>query len=274
MKRSSCEIAPRRVRFWMAALSVALVASAAQAQTAVATYEFDHTFSANEGGAPALTVVDPSGTSAFITAMVFGQMRTVWQFNGDSANANQSGLTLNTTALIPPQSYSVDMVFEFTQRDSAWRRIIDVENRQSDSGLYVDPSNNLDIFPVSGSSAAWTNNIFHHLVLTNDGAMVSVYLDGVSQFTSATTLMNLNNANNPNLLMNFFLDNVAASGQGEWSSGEVALIRTWNGVLTPAEAQALANNPFAVPEPSTWMLAIGGVLVVGFWSRIRRARAS
>lgn len=254
-------------------LSVALPESG-HAQAAVATYDFGNNFNANEPGAPALTPVDPTGTSVFVTDMVLGQMRRVWQFNGvNSPPSQQAGLSLNTTGLVPPESYSVDMVFEFTQSPNAWRRIIDVQNRQSDSGFYVDPSNNLDIFPVSGSSAAWTNNIFHHVVLTNDGAMVAVYLDGISQFSTSTTLLNIDNGNNPGLVMNFFLDNVVAGGQGEWSGGEVALIRMWNRVLTPAEAQALANNPFAVPEPSSWLLiGLGGaVLALAAMRRKRKA---
>lgn len=259
----------------IAALSLFDAAQTSHAQAlppgAVATYEFQNNFNAMESGAPALTPVNPTGTSVFTTDMVLGQMRPVWQFNGDASNANQSGLSLNTSGLIPPQSYSVDMVFEFTQRANSWRRIIDVENRQSDSGFYVDPSNNLDIFPVSGSSAAWTNNVFHHVVLTNNGAMVAVYLDGISQFTSSTTLLNLDNPNNPGRLMNFFLDNVAAGGQGEWSAGEVALIRMWNRPLTPAEAQQIANNPFAIPEPSTYALIGLGAGLLRFVT-LRRKR--
>jgi hypothetical protein len=169
--------------------------------------------------------------------------RPVWLFNGNAQPTNeQAGLSVNTAGLIGPQNYSVDMVFLFTDRDNAWRRIIDVENRQSDNGFYVDPSNNLDIYPVSGSTNAWTNNVYHHVVLTNDGSSVSSYIDGVSQFSFPTGLMNIDNANNPGRLMGFFIDNVVLGGQGEFSDGKVGLIRLWDGVLSPSEAQQIASN--------------------------------
>lgn len=243
------------------------------AATAVATYELNNTFAADQTGAPALTAVDPTGTSQFQTDLVLGQVRPAWFFNGTNLPAQQSGLTLNTTGLLPPQSFSIDLVCQFTAGANAWRRLIDVQNRSSDSGFYVDPNNNLDIFPVSGSSAAWTNNVYHHIVLTDDGAQVNAYLDGVSQFSAATTILNLDAdpTNNPDRLLGFFLDNTAGGGQGEWSPGSVALVRVWSGVLTSAEAQALANNPFAVPEPSSVVLCIAGAGVMG-WFGCRRFR--
>jgi hypothetical protein len=245
------------------------IGPAALAATPIATYEFDHTFAANEAGIPALTPVDPLATSVFTTDTVLGNSRTVWHFNGAATpTSSQAGLTAATSGLINPKSYSVDMVFEFFDRDGAYRRLIDVQNRQSDAGAYVDPSNNLNIFPVSGSSASWTNNVYHHLVLTDDGSNVSMYLDGVSQFTAATPIMNIDAdpVDNPNKLMGFFIDNVAAGGQGEWSSGQVGLIRLWDGVLTPQEAQTLATNPF-VPEPSA--IAVVAFIGIGALSRRR-----
>jgi hypothetical protein len=247
---------------YLAGCVCALLAPLANAATPVATYEFNNTFNALEPGKPALTPTDPSGLSVFTADTVFGVPRTVWAFNGTSVITNQSGLTLATNGLIPPQSYSVDMVFEFTQQQNAWRRIIDVENRQSDNGFYVNPSNNLDVFPVAGTSAAWTNNVYHHVVLTDTGTVVKGYLDGVSQFSVNTTLLNIDQADNPGRLMNFFLDNVVAGGQQEWSPGRVSLIRVWDGVLTDQEAGTLATNPF-VPEPSTLAtLALASTLLL------------
>ena len=256
----------------VAAGFVALTAKAAFAATAVATYQFNSNFNADESGPPALTATDPLGTSTFTTDTVFGSPRTVWAFSGAASPAtNQAGVTANTTGLVNPGSYSVDMVVKLTAGTGAWRRLIDVQNRQSDNGFYVDPSNNLDVFPVSGSSAAWSTNVYHHIVLTDNGTSVIAYLDGLSQFTSTTTIMNLDfdPVNNPNKLMGFFLDNVAAGGQGEWSPGDVALIRLWDGVLTAQEAQTLATNPFAstVPEPASL-----GVLMIGACGLLARRR--
>ncbi len=232
-------------KIFLELLAVLALSQFVLAASPVATYEFNNNFLADQPAAPALSVVDPLGQSVFQNDSVLGINRPVWAFDGNENPTNeQAGLTVNTNGLITSNNYSVDMVFLFTQRQNAWRRIIDVENRQSDNGFYVDPSNNLDIFPISGSTNAWTNNIYHHVVLTNDGGTVNTYIDGVSQFSTSTTLMNISNPNNPGLLMGFFIDNVIAGGQFEFSDGKVGLIRVWNGELSAAEAQQVASNPF------------------------------
>jgi hypothetical protein len=153
--------------------------SAAGAANVAATYEFNSNFIANESGKPALNAVDPVGSSGFQSDTVLGGPKTVWNFVGNaSPTGEQAGVTVNTTGLISPQNYSFDTVMQFNQREDGRRRIADVQNRQSDGGFYVDSSNNLQIFPVSGSTAGWTNNVYHHVALTNDGAHVAVYLDG------------------------------------------------------------------------------------------------
>ncbi len=232
----------------LATFSVLGAAWPMRAASPVATYQFQGGFTAEETGAPAIVPVDLQGASAFVSDAVLGQTRTVWAFNGAGSPVDQqAGLTVRTAGLIPPHAYSVDFVAKLNDREGAYRRLIDVQNRQSDNGFYVAPSDDLDVYPASGTSAAWSNGVYHHVVVTTDGTTVNAYLDGVSQFTSTTNLLNLDvdPADNPNALMGFFLDNVAGGGQGEWSSGSVALIRLWDGVLTPTEAQALASNPFA-----------------------------
>jgi hypothetical protein len=253
-------------------MCAAALVSACPAMGAVvkATYEFGNTFAADEVGAPAIVPVDPLGLSGFGTDTVFGVTRSVYSFAGSaSPTTDQAGLTLDTTGLVDPEHYSVDMVFELNDRVNAWRRILDVQNRQSDNGFYVDPSNNLDVYPVSGSTAAWSNGVYHHVVLTVDGTAVVAYLDGTSQFSTTTALMDLDfdPASNPNAVLGFFLDNVVAGGQGEWSSGSIALARLWDGVLTADEASSLAANPF-VPEPGALAIASPAVLLLG-----RRRRA-
>ena len=254
----------------LALLLTVAMATCAFGATAVATYRFDNNFNADQGGVPALTAVDPLGTSSFTTDVVLGVSRQVWAFNGNTTPSEQSGLTLNTTGLAAPENYSVDMVFEFIDHANDWSRILDVQNRQSDNGFYVNPANNLDIFPASGSSAAWSNNVYHHVVLTNDGTTVNAYLDGISQFAASTSVMNLDNLNNPSLLMGLFLDNVVGGGQGEYARGRIGLFRLWDGVLSSSEAQALANNPF-VPEPSSFVLAALALIPLSYAAR-RRAR--
>jgi hypothetical protein len=60
--------------------------------------------------------------------------------------------------LLPSTNYAVELAFEFTQNPGGWRKILDVSNRASDSGFYVNPSSELDIFPVAGLQP-WTNNV-------------------------------------------------------------------------------------------------------------------
>ena len=216
-----------------------------------ATYQLNQTFAADQLGAPALAPVDPMAASVFLADTVMGMARTVWAFNGTaSPPEQQAGLTLATPGLVNPASYSVDMIVELTQADGAWRRLLDVQNRQSDNGFYVDPSNNLDIYPISGSTAAFATGVYHHVAMTVDGTaaapVVRAYLDGALQFTSMTSEMDLDADpnDNPGQVLGIFLDNVAASGIGEWSPGRVALVRVWDGVLTDAQTAALAASPF------------------------------
>ena len=85
----------------------------------------------------------------------------------------------------------------------------------SDDGFYVDPSNNLDVFPVAGSTSAFTTGVFHTVTLTVDGTIVTAFLDGVEQFHSLSTdVMDISNADNPGNLVNLFFDNTVGGGQG------------------------------------------------------------
>jgi hypothetical protein len=216
-----------------------------------ATYQLNQTFAADQPSAPALVAVDPQAASTFVADTVLGVTRTVWAFNGlASPPDQQAGLALVTPGLVNPQSYSVDMVVELTAGDGGWRRLLDVQDRQSDDGFYVDPSNNLDIYRISGSTAAFTTGAYHHVAMTVDGTaampIVRAYLDGVLQFSSLTSEMALDAdpASNPDQVLGIFLDNIAGGGQGEWSPGRLAILRLWDGVLTDMQAAALAASPF------------------------------
>lgn len=136
-----------------AAVSLAIIAwtpPAFAAPAPVATYRFEDSLAAEEPGVPALVAVDPLGLSGFVTADVFGSSRRVFRMNGNaSPPAQQAGLSLNATGLIAANSYTVEMVLQFVEGNGAWRRILDVQNRSSDNGFYVSPSNRLNVFPVT-----------------------------------------------------------------------------------------------------------------------------
>jgi hypothetical protein len=235
---------------------MATLAPSARA-TLVATYTFNNTLAAQQGGVAALQAVDPLGTSGFQNITVFGNARNTWHFDGaNSPPANQGGLLLNTTGLVSSGTYSVEMVVELAGA-GGWRRLMDSLDRQSDAGLYIDPSNNLDVFPNGGSSAPFTPNTFFDIFVTVDANTVTGYFSGAQQFTAASSALNI--ATN---FLGFFLDNVVAGGQGEWSSGNVALIKLFDTALTPAQVLAETEDPFqgttGTPEPGTWMLMACG----------------
>ena len=214
----------------------------AEAATLVADYEFNGDLSSSIAGAPALTAVDPLGVATFSNG--------VYNYGGSTTPTQQGGLSFdNSGNLLTADDYSISMRFLFNDRNGAWRRIVDVQGRQSDNGFYVDPSNNLDIYPVQGSSGAFSTGQFHTVLLTVGGGEAKAYLDNVLQFTTTTTVMNLQNS-----AINLFLDNLSGGGQGEWSSGSIDYAKFYNGVVTVG----------SVPEVSTWAMLLLGFAGCGF----------
>ena len=242
----------------------------ASAATLKASYFFNDTLSAAEGGAPALTAIDPLGLSSFETATVFGNSRRVWRFDGavDPAT-DQGGLTLPTSGLLTPNSYSVEVIALWFDRGVSpgapgWRHITDVEDRTSDNGFYVNPNDNLELYPVDSGTTPYDINEFRHVVLTvSSSDNVRAYLDGTLEFSNTTSITQIDNANNPSLLMHFFVDDTTSGFVNDWAEGQVALIRVWDGVLSASAVGAIAADPFGVPEPSSLvLLSLGGVITL------------
>lgn len=223
----------------VAALSLVVQRSEAAAPAPVATYLFNETLSAEEAGKPALTAINPLGSNAFESALVEGQNRRVYHWAGNAANpAQQGGLRLDATGLVPYHSYSIELVFEFLEEsDAGWRRIADTQNRQSDNGFYLEPSNRLQVYPEVTGTTPFTTPGFHRVTLTNstqNGAQeVRAYLDGHLEATSTTDQLNLDNANNPGHLLHFFVDNLAAPAQTEFAEGRIASLRLYAGAIVP-----------------------------------------
>jgi hypothetical protein len=212
-----------------------------------ASYYFNDSLAADEYDKPSLSAVDPLGMNGFESVTIDGQSRRVYSFGGNYSPAYlQAGLSLDTTGLIDPDTYSIEMVFEFTEvrSDGWWRRILDVKGRSSDEGFY-DAGDTLYIYGAVHQiepTTTFTTNVFHHIVLTNERGVVSAYLDGhLELVTKPGAVMKIDNPGN---ILNFFLDNSADSFQDESADGKVALIRIYDRKLTDNDVAALVQNPF------------------------------
>lgn len=254
----------------------------ATAQTPVATYQFSNNLLADQPGVTALTAVDPAAANGFVSDTPFGVSRPVYRFAGDlaggaSSAALEGGLQLNTTGLIPSNSYSVEMVFSLDQVNG-YRRITETQNRTSDNGFYVI-SSALQEFPQATSALnGFAANTYYDVVLTVSNAgsnNVTAYLNSTPYFTVTSTDSNiLTNT------LNFFLDN----GNNEYSNGKIALVRLFDAPLTSGQVTSLYNNgnpfpsgvPAATPEPGTFALfgAFGGAGLLLARKRRRRTTAS
>src|SRR2546428_6623711 len=213
----------------------------AGAATLVADYEFNGNFSSSVAGAPDLVALNPAPGAGFSGG--------VYSWTGTTSPLNQGGLTFdNSGGLLPSTSYSIYLDFKFNEGVGAWRRIVDVQNRTSDNGFYVDPTNNLAVYPVAGSSQNFSTGAFHQVLLTVDGTTVKAYLDNDPAINITTSVMAINNPAN---VINLFLDNVAGPAQTEWSSGSIDRALFYSGVV-----DGIGTVTPAVPEPSTWAMMI------------------
>jgi hypothetical protein len=260
----------------------AVAMASAQAAVPVASYSFNGTLAADQAGAPTLTAIDPQGANGFETALVGGVSRTVYRWI-DVAGVNQHGGGLQFSALgllTDPQSYALALNFEFTGSALAgggWRRIVDTQARQSDNGFYVSPTNKLqtvrgtdtgidvDSNALVSGVTTFTTPGFHTVWLQVQGLgdghqQVQAWLDGQLELSTTTSRFGLNNASNPNGLLVFFADNLAAGAQQEYGNGRIASLALYDGAL----------SPLAVPEPQAALLLSAGLAVLALLRQRRR----
>ena len=235
-----------------------------------ATFLFDGSLSAEESGVPALSSVDPLGLNGFATASVFGQSRTVWGWDGNRTPiAEQAGLTFDTAGVVADAgTYSLEIVFRFTEDTGTWRSIFNSRGRMNDNAFYIDPGDHLQIYPTISGPTVFTTGDWHSVVLNRTDTEVTGFLDGVQQFTTTPTPQNLE-ITDP--IVSFFLDNnLGGSAQTEFADGQVAKIAFRDAILTPQEVMDLENDPFVddsgpppvEPPPVTPPPTDGGPAVV------------
>jgi len=241
---------------WLALVAgLMMLTTWSRGATLKAEYRFNGTLASSIAGAPDLVSVDPLNQNYYTNEVVNGLSQQVFTWSGVASPVNQqAGLTLNPAGLISSNNYSVQVICKLTDRASAWRRLIDVSNRTSDNGFYVDPGNHLAVYPIISSLTPYTNNVYEDILLTVGGGVVSAYLNGTRQFIGSSTLMDIPSTTN---LMIFFVDNNLAGGQGEFSNGSIALLRIYEGVLNlnaptlSVELSATNSVVLTWPSPST-----------------------
>lgn len=225
------------------------------------------TYANSLSGSGALGALSPISTSGSL-GFVSSGTNPGWSWS--NAGAPGTGLTVSG---LPANdigstfgSYSIGMRFSLGQV-TGYRKLI--QFKDTDVGQYVfdgafrfyDNGNN----PLGGSITANTTVDF---VLTRTlTGTVTGYVDG-STVPVLTFVDGSDARTDANRTLQFFRDN---TGGSDFSmSGNVSLLRIWNGPLTAAE---IPNAMTAVvPEPNAVLVAAIAATVVLWRARIRRAK--
>jgi uncharacterized protein (TIGR03437 family) len=212
-----------------------------QSAALVATYNFQNSFNASQGAAPALNVLNPTGNNSFVDDTVLGQPRKVLQLSSARPNQN-AGFSVNTLNLVNPLNYSVELLFTFTEGAGSRRRLLDVLDRTTDRGLYINPAGQFEFAALaSRSNFSLSNGSYVHMVLVVNDNRATIYVNGNAENNLSTNSMNLTTANRA---ISFFLDNLQDSSREDFASARVALLRLYTNPLTANEARQLATSPF------------------------------
>ena len=259
---------------------IAFSAATAFGQTLEADYQLQNTFDSSvpSGIGPLTVTGDPSGAN-FVTDTVDGNTQQVLQITttfiplGPGFFA-QSGVQAQTNPFIDPTNYSAVLLGNFQVAPSSTdiTKVMDFANLSSDAGLYLNDLTGLLAFydgagmVLGTSSTPIVSGTYAQIVLTRNSAtnLTTVYVNGVAQFsfTDSANLAVLSDATNTgNAYLTLYQDDATGIGGdivGEATVGDIARLRLYNGVLSAEQVAAL--DTVAVPEPSTWLLLVLGVL--------------
>lgn len=180
--------------------------------------------------APPLTDLG-QGNNRFRRATVDGRQRLVLAF------PHGNGLSVDVRGLLPPDSYSIAVLFQL-QTLTGYRRILDYSGGRRDRGLYALNSV-LVLYPVIRPFGSGIRpGRFSQVVMTRErrGA-VKVYLDGRFQFG----FYDARGAGvfSQHGVLRLFQDNTVGEGTGEHSAGTAARIRLYAGSLSEAQVRHL-----------------------------------
>jgi PEP-CTERM motif len=169
-----------------------------------------------------------------------------------------------------PTAYSVELAFSF-DTVSGYRKILDFQNRASDTGFYVLNSA-LNFYPVTtGPNGDFVPGQIARVVLTHDGTTTTGFVGNDQRWAfggGANSLANISS------VLEVLRDDFA-TGQSEASGGFVDYIRVYDTALTAGEvAGLLPPGAGAVPEPASWALMIAGFGLVGGAMRRRATKVS
>lgn len=251
----------RTIATWVVAAT--LVSSAAlHAQTPIADYQLQGNY--NNSAVGTVGMLSTIGTgNTFVTATVNGQSQQV--LNVPSGSGVQT--PASPFAAADQGTYSVVLLSSLNTSTSVTTKVFDFKNFTTDAGLYINGAtgflqfiDNTSTVIVGGTGLVpITSGTYFQLTLTRTAAgLVTGYQGGTQsfQFTDSGNLATLGT-----VLSIFKDDNIGTNIED--SSGTIARVRLYNDVLTPAQVALLA----AVPEPSAWVILVGGALMLGVAAR-------
>jgi hypothetical protein len=238
---------------------------------AVADYPFQSSYTSAVGSPPVLKDLIapgqscPSYCNTFQNETVNGITRTVLAFPTNNGLALSPTTVAGPTFLLPSNdSYRIEVVVRLADL-TGYKRILDLGNGTSDSGLYFD-GGRLEFYPYSTGPTVVQPNSYVSVVLTRDAlGRLTGYVDGVPQFSVDDSANRYGVIDNNNTLR-FFQDNVSGGFTDEASAGAVAQIRIWPGEPWLQQAYLKASNA-SVQALFGWSVALSeSSAVVGAYS--------